>query len=71
MNQVSVLFIEDRISCPLLDMRLLTMLPGLVGEEIQADIRVCAVLTAGQQVPVWERPRYLGELFLYILIKAF
>lgn len=71
MSVLDLLFIEDGIDHPLLDMRLLTMLPGLVGEEIQADIRVCAVLTAGQQVPVWERPRYLGELFLYILIKAF
>lgn len=46
------LLTEDRVDSALLDMCLLAMSPGLIGEQIKADIRVCTVLTAGEQVPV-------------------
>lgn len=48
MNPKSLLVIEDRIDCPLLGLRPLAMYPGLVREEIQADIRVCAILTGAE-----------------------
>lgn len=55
MNPVILLVIEDRVDRPLLDMCLLAVSPRLVREQIQADIRVCAILTAGEQVPVGTR----------------
>ena len=51
MNPVSLLVIEDRIDCPLLDLCPLAVNPGLVREKIQADIRVCASLTEAEYVP--------------------
>lgn len=45
---MSLLVIEGRIDGPLFDMCLLAVSPGLVREQIQADVRVCAIFTAGE-----------------------
>lgn len=49
---VTLLLVEDRVDRPLLHMCLFAMSPGLIWEQIKASIRVCAVLTAGEQIPV-------------------
>lgn len=46
MNCVISLVIEHGVDCPLLDVRLLAVSPGLVREQIHADVRVCAIFTA-------------------------
>ena len=48
---VTLLLIEDRVDRPLLHLCLFAMSPGLIWQQIKADIRVCAVLTAGEEVP--------------------
>lgn len=45
-NRVISLVIEHGVDRPLLDVRLLAVSPGLVREQIHADVRVCAILTA-------------------------
>lgn len=45
------LVVEDGVERPLLHMGLLAVPPGLVGQQVQADVRVCAVFTAREQVP--------------------
>lgn len=49
---LSLLLVEDGVDRPLLHMCLLAMSPGLIWEQIKADVRVCAVLAAGEEVPV-------------------
>lgn len=46
MNRVISLLLEHGVDCPLLDVCLLAVSPGLVREQIHADVRVCAILTA-------------------------
>lgn len=48
----SSLLVEDRVDRPLLHMGLFAMSPGLIWEQVKAGVRVCAVLAAGEQVPV-------------------
>lgn len=48
----SSLLVEDGVDRPLLHMGLFAMSPGLIWEQIEAGVRVRAVLTAGEQVPV-------------------
>lgn len=45
------LVVEDGVDRPLLHVGLLAVPPGLVGQQVQADVRVCAVFTAREQVP--------------------
>lgn len=52
---MALLVIEERIDRPLLDMCPLAVYPGLVGEKIQADIRVCAVVTEAEYIPAGNR----------------
>lgn len=48
----SSLLVEGRVDRPPLHMGLFAMSPGLIWEQVKAGVRVCAVLTAGEQVPV-------------------
>lgn len=52
---MSLLVIELRVDRPLLHVRLLAVPPGLVREQIQADVRVRAFVAAREKVPVGNR----------------
>ena len=58
-NPAILLVVENRVDCPLLYLGPLTVSPGLVREQIKADVRVCAILTAAKQVPVENRHPWL------------
>lgn len=51
MKPVVSLVIEDGVDRPLLHVGLLPVPPGLVGQQVQADVRVCAIFVAREQVP--------------------
>lgn len=51
------LVVEDGVERPLLHLGLLAVPPGLVGQQVQADVRVCAVFTAREQVPAEGREK--------------
>lgn len=71
MKAVGLLLIEDGIDRPLLDMCPLAVYPGLVREQIQADIRVCAIVAEAEYVPAGNRctQRVPIQNWLAILIE--
>lgn len=48
------LVVEDWVDHSLLHVGLFAMPPALIGQQVQADVRVCAIFAAWKQVPAGE-----------------